>query len=282
MYAVDSTKTGGCEDDSPTKTEHFVAHMCAANEKLYAGQTVTITLNTPYAEWNPDIGDVLYSEAHSNGKLMGSNGDPNEEFSWNQSYSFKYDTTNDIFISVRTGSCTGAISYTLIMKFDGTNPVEFNSSKTPAKESMFVRSKESVVFQKVMESLHKTEYESLDQVFKLQGGGTIKTKECDDYSLAYCFGEKPKYNVSVSVIAKDDQSGFGTFICPYSTWQKYGRCIQQKAVAKENSGAPANMVVAEINEDDKGGAVLARVCGNGRFDSPNNFLMSSNGPRYDD
>jgi len=283
MYAVDKTKTGACTEGEPSKEQHFVAHMCAANEKLYANQKVTVSLNTPYAEWNPDVGDVVYSEAHSNGKLLGSNGDADEEFSWQQSYTFVYDTTNDIFISVRTGTCTGSLSYTLQLSFNGTNPVEFPASPaaTSPKESPFVRSKKSVMFQRVMESIHQTEYQSLNQIFKLQKQGTVKTKECDDYSLAYCFGESPKYTVSVSVIASDASSGFGTYICPYSSWQKYGRCIQSKATAKDQSGSPANFVASDINEDDKCGAVLTRVCGNGRFESENNFFMSSTGPKFD-
>jgi len=282
MYAVDKTQSGGCGEGDDTKTLHFVAHMCEANEHLYKGQTVTVSLNTPYAAWDADIGDILYSEAHSNGKLLGSNGDANDEYSWNQDYSFTYDTANDIFISVRTGSCSGALSYGITLQFNGTNPkTHLASAKThERKDSPFVISKQSVLFQSLMESLHGVKYAALDQVFKLQGTGSVETKHCKDYSLAYCFGLDPSYNVSVAVVATDEKSGFGTFVCPYSIWKPYGRCLNSKAIS-ENSGAPFNLVTVDIDEQDKGGAVYARVCGNGRYDAMNNFMISSQGPRHE-
>lgn len=280
MYVVDMTKDASCVEGTPTKTLNFVAKMCDANKILYNGSMVNISLNTPYAEWNPDIGDVLYSVAHAGSKVLGTNGDISDQFTWQQQYNFTYSKTyGDIFISVTTGTCSGSLAYGMTLSFSDLKP------ENPLKhieEHSLDRNKytESDLTLKFMQILHGVKYESLEQVFRLKVSET-KTKHCNLYKLAYCFGVKPKYNVTIAVIAVDDNSGFGTYVCPYTRQDhKHNTCPQQKAF-NDNSGAPANLVTADIGVDDKVAPILVRVCGNGRYEGENHFLMSSTGPRHE-
>ena len=114
-------------------------------------------------------------------------------------------------------------------------------------------------------------------IFKTQVKQEIKTSELLHLRLDYCFGPQSQYNITITTIADDHQSGFATYACVKTYVQERGKC-DTKTLFKDISGGAANFVQVHLNGPQDYGTVELLVRGDGRYKGNNLFTLAASAP----
>lgn len=123
---------------------------------------------------------------------------------------------------------------------------------------------------------HSTAYD-LIPIFKSASTQSVLTRNKKFYRLDYCFGPSHHYNVTITVIANDQQSGFATYVCSKTYVAKKGTCD----VLTPNfdiSGGAVNVVLMGLDGPMDYGSITVRVRGDGRYGLSNNFTLAGSAP----
>lgn len=112
-------------------------------------------------------------------------------------------------------------------------------------------------------------------IFKTSTIQDVITRTRKLFRLDYCFGTSHQYNIAVTVIAEDQQSGFATYACKKT--YKQGKC-DVFSPYYDISGGAVNVVQMELDGPQDYGPVLVLVRGDGRYGQVNNFTIAASAP----
>lgn len=104
---------------------------------------------------------------------------------------------------------------------------------------------------------------------------TVVTQQLQYLRLDYCFGLAHHYNITITVVADDQQSGFATYACKKTYNQ--GNC-DVRTPYRDISGGPANFVEVSLDGPQDYGPVVVIVRGDGRYKLPNNYILTASSP----
>lgn len=104
---------------------------------------------------------------------------------------------------------------------------------------------------------------------------TVVTQQLQYLRLDYCFGLAHHYNITITVVADDQQSGFATYACKKTYNQ--GKC-DVRTPYRDISGGPANFVEVSLDGPQDYGPVVVIVRGDGRYKLPNNYILTASSP----
>ena len=104
---------------------------------------------------------------------------------------------------------------------------------------------------------------------------TVVTQQLQYLRLDYCFGLAHHYNITITVVADDQQSGFATYACKKT--YKQGNC-DVRTPYRDISGGPANFVEVSLDGPQDYGPVVVIVRGDGRYKLPNNYILTASSP----
>ena len=114
-------------------------------------------------------------------------------------------------------------------------------------------------------------------IFKTEVTEEIETMELLHLRLDYCFGPESQYNITITTIADDRQSGFATYACVKTYVQERGKC-DTRTPFKDISGGAANFVQVHLNGPQDYGTVELLVRGDGRYKGNNLFTLAASAP----
>lgn len=112
-------------------------------------------------------------------------------------------------------------------------------------------------------------------IFKTQTSEVVTTRSQQFLALNYCFGGLPHYNITITVVADDQKSGFATYACKKTYNQ--GKC-NPGTPYRDISGGPANFVEVRLYGPQDYGTVTVIVRGYGRYKAPNNYTLAASAP----
>ena len=248
------------------EVNHFSAHLCGGC--LFDKQTAVVSLNLQKQPWNRTLQDILKATVmNAHGTQIATNCltsgfVPTFKFKYYKSY-------GDLNIKVENGAGSGMI-YTLALKFEKSNEATDSECETRwAMNSFESRAhwKHRTSITAVGERLY-----DLIPIFKLSEPYTVMSNDLRYLQLDYCFPHSHgKYNVSVSVIANDEQSAFATYACPVSIPD----CEPRNAPFHDTSGSAANFVEVTVSGAQDIGPVTVVVRGDGRYKEMNSFSLAA-------
>lgn len=112
-------------------------------------------------------------------------------------------------------------------------------------------------------------------VFKTSTTEDVVTRAHKLFRLDYCFGASHHYNITITVIADDQKSGFASYACKKT--YKAGNC-DVNTPYHDLSGGPANFIEVGLDGPQDYGPVLVLVRGDGRYEQYNNFTLAASVP----
>ena len=248
------------------EVNHFTTHLCGGC--LLDKQMAVVSLNLQKQPWKSNLQDILKATVtDANGTVIKTNSIPG---GFVPTFKFKYDKSyGDLNIKIENGAGSGMI-YTLALKFEKTNETTDSRCETRWAMNPF----ESRAHWKHRRSVTAAGEQLYDLVpiFKLSGPHTVRSSDLAYLQLDYCFPHSDgKYNVSLSVIANDEQSAFATYACPKRIWN----CQPRNAPFHDTSGSAANFVQVTVSGEQDKGPITVVVRGDGRYDEMNSFLLAA-------
>lgn len=250
----------------------FVAHVCGG--EAFDNQTAILSLNMPTQTWNYERGDFLKATVFGSDSTLIATNKGATPSDWLQDVSFQYKKSyGDLYFTIQNGPGIGQV-YTIALTFNNVNPT------TSKIRRHFVTAEEVAVSKHFHMEMNtagvQDEILVLVQVFRIETAGTVLANELVHFQLDYCFAPTmTPYQIDVSVVAADETSGFGTYVCPKHIQIDPG-CDLDTPYA-DRSGSAVNIVSVPITQDDYG-AVEVIVKGGGRYGQMNTFFLS--GSRY--
>lgn len=115
----------------------------------------------------------------------------------------------------------------------------------------------------------------LEPIFITHTKNVVPTTVLQYLRLDYCFGGAHHYNITITVVADDQRSGFATYACK-KTYNK-GKC-NTKTPYRDISGGPANFVEVSLDGPQDYGPVDVIVRGDGRYAQPNSYILAASAP----
>lgn len=253
------------------KNVSYHAALCGGCS--FDGLNARFAVNLANNPWDKDSGDYItvYVRAlDPTGQVIATNliNEDTAVPDFNFTYSAKY---KDLFFDVVTGPAP-AFTFTLSLTFDYKDRVYLPLPCVPrwqmTDEEYAVAKNYS---RKGVESAG-----NLVPIFISSSIQSVQTRRHKLYTLDYCFGPEHHYNITITVIANDQQSGFATYACK-KTYKK-GNCDVETPFS-DISGGAVNVVPVGLDGPQDYGPVLVRVRGDGRYDLNNNFTLASSYPR---
>ena len=227
-----------------------------------------VSLNLQKQPWNSTIQDILIAtvtDAHD--AVIKTNSVPG---GFVPTFKFQYyKHYGDVKIKIENGAGSGMI-YTLALKFEKNNeatdsPCDTRWAMNPFESRAHWKHRRSVTA--AGEQLYH-----LVPIFKLSGPHTVRSSDLAYLQLDYCFPHsRGKYNVSLSVIANDEESAFATYACPKSI----SDCQPRNAPFHDTSGSAANFVQVTVSGEQDIGPITVVVRGDGRYDEMNSFSLAA-------
>lgn len=245
---------------------YFAAHLCGGC--LFDNQLATVSLNLQKQPWNETLQDILKASVQdANGKLITTN---EVKGVHEQTFSFTYYRHyGDLNIRVENGAGSGMI-YSLALKFRKVKGVAASDCENRWSMSWL----ESRAHMKYMTSVaaRGEQLHELVPIFKMSDPYAVKSNDLTYLQLDYCFPHSSgRYNVTVSVIANDEQSAFATYACPVSTKD----CEPGNSPFHDTSGSAVNLVHVNVAGPPDIGPVTVVVRGDGRYGQMNTFTLAA-------
>ena len=115
----------------------------------------------------------------------------------------------------------------------------------------------------------------LEPIFKTHVKKVVPTTQSQYLRLDYCFGGSPHYNISITVVADDQKSGFASYACKKT--YNGGKCNVNTPYF-DISGGAANFIEMDLDGPVDYGPVVVIVSGTGRYGDSNSFILSASAP----
>lgn len=114
-------------------------------------------------------------------------------------------------------------------------------------------------------------------VFKTSTTEDVETRSRKLFRLDYCFGASHHYNITITIVADDQKSGFASYACKKTYVHKEGKC-DVKTPYHDLSGGPVNFIEVGLDGPQDYGPVQVLVRGDGRYGQYNNFTLAASVP----
>lgn len=112
-------------------------------------------------------------------------------------------------------------------------------------------------------------------VFKSSATEHVQTTALKYFRLDYCFGASHHYNITITIVADDQKSGFASYACKKT--YNAGNC-DVKTPYHDLSGGPVNFIGMGLDGPQEYGPVQVIVRGDGRYGESNNFTIAASVP----
>lgn len=245
----------------------YHAALCGGCQ--FDGHTARFAINLVNSPWDDDLGDTITVTAKdSTGHILATNlvGNSLPVPDFNFSYHVKF---GDLYFEAKTGA-SPAFVFTLSLSFD------LNTTTAADATSCTPRWQMSDLEYADMKNRTKGNDEGqLVPIFKTQTSEVVTTGSLQFLALNYCFGGLPHYNITITVLADDQKSGFATYACKKTYNQ--GKCNIHTPY-RDISGGPANFVEVRLNGPQDYGTVTVIVRGDGRYNDLNKYTLAASAP----
>jgi len=239
------------------ETKHFYARLCGGC--LYDRSTARISINQVNKPWDQEAGSFeIVKVTDDSGNLLQTNKLPGNKYA--SEFTFEYlKAYGDLFLEVKTGDATGGSQYTVTLEFINRPPCKpcETAGSPPIKE---VGANEAI---------------PLVVVFRTNKVNHVTTQNKLWLRLDYCFPINQPGKISISTIATDTISGFGTYVCKGPGAVEECTAQSPDAVV-DTSGASVNFVDVELS--GKGGdlePIRVMIYGDGNNLSKNSFRLGA-------
>ena len=115
----------------------------------------------------------------------------------------------------------------------------------------------------------------LEPIFITHTKKVVQTRVLQHLRLDYCFGASHHYNITITVVADDQKSGFATYACKKT--YNGGKC-DIRTPYHDISGGSANFLEVSLDGPQDYGVVGVLVRGDGRYDQPNSYILAASAP----
>ncbi|XP_058953130.2 uncharacterized protein [Pocillopora verrucosa] len=258
-------------DEVYTGKKNLSYHAALCGGCSFDGLNARFAVNLVNNPWDKDEGDyitVYVRATDPTGTIIASNEDdilPDFNFT----YFAKY---KDLFFDVITGPAP-SFSFTLSLTFDYKDRVYLPRPCVPRWQ---MTAEEYAVAKNYSSKDVDSAYD-LIPIFKSASTQSVLTRNKKFYRLDYCFGPSHHYNVTITVIANDQQSGFATYVCSKTYVAKKGTC-DVLTPNSDISGGAVNVVLMGLDGPMDYGSITVRVRGDGRYGLSNNFTLAGSAP----
>lgn len=116
---------------------------------------------------------------------------------------------------------------------------------------------------------------NLEPIFKTHAKLVVPTLHQLFLRLDYCFGGSPQYNITMTVVADDQKSGFASYGCKKT--YNGGKC-NVLTPYRDISGGAANFIEMDLDGPVDYGPVVVIVSGQGRSGGSNSFILTASAP----
>ena len=227
------------------------------------------------ADWNVDSGISLDVTVFDDKEKKITNNVKNGKLV--QDFKFTYKASyGDLEFEAKTGKHT-TFTYTVTLTFIRRNsllqPTSTPACFKPGSKRWMMTAEEIRRMNKITSYTDARGYKRgqlLKRIFKLNKEGTVMTGREKMFQLNYCFPGLPPYGLTVSTVAMDSKSGFGTYVCT----PRRQPCNVRNSLFYDPSGGSVNFVDVKIGKKDVG-ALEVIVKGDGRHMNINKFTLAA-------
>ena len=222
------------------------------------------------ADWNVDSGISLDVTVYDHNEKKITDNVRNGRLV--QDFKFVYRAGyGDLEFEAKTGKHT-SFTYTVTLTF--IEPKTASSVTGGCHQRWMMTPKEIRRMNKITSYTDARGYKRgqlLKRVFKLEKQGTVITGGEKRFQLNYCFPGKPPYGLTVSTVAMDSNSGFGTYVCT----RRRKPCNVRNSLFYDPSGGSVNFVGVKIKDRKDVGPLEVIVKGDGRYMKNNRFTLAA-------
>ncbi|XP_065053906.1 uncharacterized protein LOC135682795 [Rhopilema esculentum] len=246
------------------ETNHFSAHLCGGC--MFDKKLAVVALNLQKQPWNNTVQDILKATVtYGSGKIIASN---NINGTYEEQISFVYHSSyGDLNIVVENGAGSGMI-YTVALKFHAQT---YGNPECEKRHLMSLVESRAHWKYRALSGVNAAQLHELVPIFKMSSQYSVKSSDLVFLQLDYCFPHIGNYNVTISVIAEDEESAFATYACTKSIKQ----CKTGNAPFHDTSGSAANTVQVRVAGAPDIGPITVIVRGDGRYLQMNTFSLAA-------